>query len=164
MIPPNYKNEAGLSVYTILGSIFGVLILIIIVLKVYRTKQQHRAASNVVFAKYTYEKMRKDEQKKVKEKAKSLVLSSSTKLRGFANEVERYGWYALAMNDLGIPSAVPDNPVWHEVKNPYTAILPGNYLIRAVSSYLLSEHNISLNVSEAKNYQAKNEIKNKDGA
>ena len=148
--------------YTILGSIFGVLILIIIILKIYRTKQQHRAASNVVFAKYTFEKMKKEEQKKVKEKAKALVLSSDTKLRGFANEVERYGWYALAMHDLGIPSAVPDNPVWHSVKNPYTAILPGSYLIRAVSTYLLSEHNISLNVSEAKNYQAKNEKKLKE--
>lgn len=144
--------------YTILGSVFGVLILIIIVLKIYRTKQQHRAASNVVFAKYTFEKMKKDEQKKVKEKAKALVLASDTKLRGFANEVERYGWYALAMRELGIPSAVPDNPAWHDVKNPYVAILPGNYLIRGVSSYLQSEHNISLSVSEAKNYQAKKAV------
>lgn len=141
--------------YTILGLVFGFLILIIIVLKVYRTKQQHRAASNVVFAKYTFEAVKKSEQKKIKDKAKELVLSSQTKMRGFANEVERYGWYALAMDALNIPSAIPENPLWNKVKNPYTAIIPGNYLLRAVSTYLSTEHGISVNISEAKNYQAK---------
>ena len=143
--------------YTILGSILGVLILIIIILKIVRTKQQHRAASNVVFAKYTFEQLKKTEQKKVKEKAKELVLASNTKMRGFANEVERYGWYAMAMSELGIHSAVPENPVWNSVKNPYTAIIPGNYLIRAVSSYLATEQGITVTVSEAKNYQVKKE-------
>ena len=52
--------------YTILGSILGVLILIIIILKIVRTKQQHRAASNVVFAKYTFEQLKKTEQNKQK--------------------------------------------------------------------------------------------------
>ena len=143
--------------YTIIGSALGVLILIIVGLKIYRTKQQHRAASNVVFAKYTFELMKNADKKKVKEKAKAIVVSSDTKLRGFANEVERFGWYALAMDALNIPSAVPENPVWHKVKNPYTAILPGNYLIRAVSTHLYSDLGITVSVSEAKNYQAKKE-------
>lgn len=137
-----------------LVSVFGVLILIIVGLKLFRTKQQHRAASNVVFAKYTFEQLKKTDQKRVKERAKALVLGSSTKLRGFANEVERFGWYAIAMNDIGIPSAVPDNPVWHKVKKPYLAIFPGNYLLRAVSAYLMSEHQIAVTISEAKQERA----------
>jgi len=139
----------------ILAITFGGLILIIIVLKAFRTKQQHKAASNVVFAKYTFEQLKKSEQKKVKEKAKALVLDSGSKLRGFANEVERFGWYAVAMNTLGIPSAVPENPLWYKVKNPYGAILPGHYLIRAVSTSLATEYDITISVSEAKNTQAK---------
>ncbi len=141
--------------FATLAYAFGALVLIIIILKIYRTKQQHRAASNVVFAKYTFEKIKKTEQKKVKARAKALVINSNTKLRGFANEVERYGWYALAMDDLGIRSAVPDNPAWNKVKNPYSAIFPGNYLMRAVTTYLLREHDIDINISEAKNYSAK---------
>lgn len=139
----------------IIGSALAVLILIIVVLKIFRTKQQHKAASNVVFAKYTFEQLNKKEQAKVKEKAKAMVLASNTKMRGFANEVERYGWYAVAMDALGIKSAVPENPAWHKIANPYIAILPGNMLFRGVSTYLSSEHNIHVNISEAKNYQAK---------
>lgn len=138
----------------IILSIFAVLVFIIVALKIFRTKQQHRAASNVVFAKYTFDQLKKPEQKRVKERAKALVLASSTKLRGFANEVERFGWYAVAMDDLGIPSNVPENPAWYKVKNPYVAIFPGSYLLRAVSGYLLSEHEITVNISEAKLAQA----------
>lgn len=135
-------------------SVFAVLVFIIVSLKIFRTRQQHRAASNVVFAKYTFEKLKKQEQKKVKERAKVLVLASSTKLRGFANEVERFGWYAVAMDDLGILSSVPDNPVWYKVKNPYVAVFPGSYLLRAVSGCLLNEHNLVVNISEVKLAQA----------
>ena len=129
--------------------------MVIVVLKIFRTKQQHKAASNVVFAKYTFDSLNKKDQVKVKEKAKALVLASKTKMQGFANEVERYGWYAQAMNALGISSAVPDNPAWHKIENPYTAILPGNMLFRGVCTYLMSEHNINITISEAKNYQVK---------
>ena len=142
--------------------ILGFLILVIIVLKIYRTKQEHAAASNVVFAKYTHARLSKDKQKKVHEKAIEIVKASDTKLRGFANEVERYGWYAKAMDSLGIASAVPNNPVWNKVKNPYLAIKPGSVLIRGVSAYLAKEHNINISVSEAKNYtgsKVKRELK-----
>lgn len=121
-------------------------------LKVYRTKQAHAAAVNIVFAKYTHGKLSKDKQKKVHEKAIGIVKSSKTKMRGFANEVERYGWYAKAMDSLNIPSAIPDNPVWNKVKNPYLVIKPGSMLIRGVTSYVAKEHNINIIVSEAKNY------------
>ncbi len=128
------------------------LILVIIVLKTYRTRQAHAAASNIVFAKYTHGELPKNKQKQVHEKAIEIVKQTEPKIRGFANEVERYGWYAKAMDSLNIPSAVPQNPVWHKVKNPYYAIKPGSMMIRGVSAFIAKEYNINLTVSEAKNY------------
>jgi len=139
-------------VYLYAAYFLAFLILVIIVLKSYRTKQAHAAAVNIVLAKYTYEQSPKKIQEKIHKTAIEIVKSSKTKMRGFANEVERYGWYALAMDQLNIPSAVPDNPTWNRVKNPYTAILPGSMLIRGVTQYLAQEHNINITVSEAKNY------------
>jgi len=130
----------------------GFLILVIIVLKSYRTKQQHAAAANIVFAKYTHEQLSKEKQRKVHAKAIEIVKSKEPKVRGFANEVERYGWYALAMEDLKIPSAIPENPNWNKVKNPYYAIKPGSMLIRGVTSFVAKEYGINISVSEARNY------------
>ncbi|MDH5257782.1 MAG: hypothetical protein OEX07_07230, partial [Gammaproteobacteria bacterium] len=64
----------------------GVLIVIIIALKSYRTRQEHAAALNIVFAKYTHGKLAKDKQKKVHETAIEIVKSTEPKIRGFANE------------------------------------------------------------------------------
>lgn len=139
--------------FTIIASALGVLITIIIVLKVYRTRQQYKAASNLVFAKYTHQKLNGKQQKAVHEKAKQMVLDSNSKLTGFANEVERFGWYALAMNELNIDSMIPENPHWQKVKNPYLAIFPGNYLIRAVCLSLKNNYGIDIDVSEKKNYK-----------
>jgi len=133
-----------------IGMALAGLILVVIVLKIYRTKQYHSAAMNVVFAKYTYSKLSKNKQELVRDAAKDLVLGSNTKLRGFANEVERYGWYALAMEALAIPSQVPENPAWNRVKNPYVAIHPGNSMFRAVTGYLKKEYGIDVKISDVK--------------
>ena len=121
-------------------------------MKMYKTRQQHKAASNIVFAKYTHSKLTGKQQKDVQEKAKELVLNSNIKMTGFANEVERFGWYALAMNDLGISSKVPENPAWYPVKNPYVAIMPDSYLIDAVCNSIKQSYGIDVNVSAKRNY------------
>ena len=133
-----------------IGVSLGSLLLIIVILKVYRAKQQHAAAMNVVFAKYTFSKLPKKKQELVHETAKDLVYGTDTKLRGFANEVERFGWYALAMDALGIASQVPENPLWSKVKNPYVAIHPGNSMLRAVSGYLHTAYGLDVKISEIK--------------
>ena len=143
---------------SIIGISLGSLLLIIVVLKIYRTKQQHAAAMNVVFAKYTFSKLPKKKQDLVHETAKDLVYGTDTKLRGFANEVERFGWYALAMDALGIASQVPENPAWNKVKNPYLAIHPGNSMLRAVSGYLRNAYGLDVKISEVK-IESKNNSK-----
>lgn len=129
----------------------GLVVAVLIIYKIFRTRQRHAAAMNVVFAKYTFEKLSEDKKNLVRGVAKDLVLSSPTKRRGYVNEVERYGWFALAMNELGMPSKVPDNPQWNKVKNPYTAIKPGDRLFAAICVVLKSDYGIDLEISKQKN-------------
>ncbi|MDH5301944.1 MAG: hypothetical protein OEW58_11340 [Gammaproteobacteria bacterium] len=135
-------------------AIVGVVVLSILY-KVIRTKQQHAAAMNVIFAKYTFEKLSEEKRNLVREVAKDLVLSSTSKRRGYVNEVERFGWFALAMNELGIASMVPENPLWNKVKNPYTAIKPGNKLFSAICGVLKSEYGIDIEISRSMNTLSK---------
>lgn len=137
---------------------FVILAMVVVVLLTMylRAKRRHSAACNVVFAKYTFNKLQPEQQNSIHDKAVEMVLAStSTGLQGFANEVERYGWYALAMNALDINSAVPDNPCWSKVKNPYAAILPGDSMIYNITGALRSQYEIEVKVSADKGYDNK---------
>ena len=133
----------------------GALVIAIIAIKLFAMKRRHKAASNLVFAKYTFHKLNISQQNSVHDKAVEMVVASSaTNMTGFANEVERYGWYALAMDVLGINSAVPDNPCWYKIKNPYRAIIPGDSMIYNVTG-ALQQYNIDVKISAEKGYPDK---------
>ncbi len=139
----------------ILLTIVGVLVVTIIAIKLFAMKRRHKAASNLVFAKYTFNKLNIAQQNSVHDKAVEMVVASpATRMTGFANEVERYGWYALAMDALGIHSAVPDNPCWYKIKNPYNAIIPGDSMIYNVTG-ALQQYNIDVKISSEKGYPDK---------
>jgi len=142
--------------------IVGMLVVTVITVKLVAMKRRHKAASNLVFAKYTFNKLNIDQQNKVHDKAVEMVIeSTATKMTGFANEVERYGWYALAMDALGIHSAVPDNPCWYKIKNPYRAIIPGDSMIYNVTS-VLQQYNIDVKISAEKGYPDKKALAAKE--
>jgi len=139
----------------ILFYIVGMLVVTVITVKFFAMKRRHKAASNLVFAKYTFNKLNIAQQNSVHDKAvKMVVASPATRMTGFANEVERYGWYALAMDALGIHSAVPDNPCWYKLKNPYSAIFPGDSMIYNVTG-ALQQYNIDVKISAEKGYTDK---------
>ena len=134
----------------------AALIAITLVVKLVSIKKRHKAASNVVFSKYTFNKQNIEKQNSIHDKAIEMVLASNaTKMDGFANEVERFGWYALAMDALGIHSAVPDNPCWYKVKNPYSAIIPGDAMIYKITDALQQQYNIKVEISGKKGYPDK---------
>ncbi|MBL1261978.1 MAG: hypothetical protein COB33_015830 [Thiotrichaceae bacterium] len=133
----------------------GALVITIIAVKLFSMKRRHKAASNLVFAKYTFNKLNIAQQNSVHDKAVEMVLASTaTRMTGFANEVERYGWYALAMNALEIHSAVPDNPCWYKIKNPYRAIIPGDSMIYNITG-ALQQYDIEVKISAEKGYPSK---------
>ncbi len=122
-------------------------LVLLLLLKIFLdSKKRYGAATNVVFAKYTHSRLKKAEQQKVHDQALAMILESGVSTHGFANEVERYGWYAVAMDRLGIPSQVPDNPCWHKVDNPYAAIPASSYLIKGVCNHLRRHYSIDISV------------------
>ncbi|HED40228.1 MAG TPA: hypothetical protein ENJ13_07325 [Chromatiales bacterium] len=135
--------------------IIATVVVLMVVIKLINMRRRHRAASNLVFAKYTFNRLNIAQQNRIHDKAVEMVLTSDVNMDGFANEVERFGWYALAMNELGIHSLVPDNPCWYKIKNPYRAIIPGDSMIYNVTGALQQQYNIDVKISAEKGYPDK---------
>jgi len=62
----------------------------------------------------------------------------------FVGEVDRYGWYALAMKELGISPGVKGFKDWKAIGNPSTAIKAGDPLLRTAASLLKSRCGIDV--------------------
>ena len=120
----------------------GLALIVLIVIKYRGAKMKHQAAANVVFAKYTYEKLSKEDRKRVEEKARKIAKTK------YDSEVEQFGWYAVAMKSLGIPSAIPDNPSWYLTKHP-DVLIPSEMMIRAVMTFINRNYGLDIKVGTA---------------
>lgn len=118
-----------------------------------RFKRRHKAAANVLFAKYTWLRLEPARQLEIHQKAITLAMQNGGGTQGFANEVEQFGWYALVMAEEGMPSAVPENPVWYRVKNPYRAVQPHDPLIAAISGALKDQFNTNVTVNPSARFK-----------
>lgn len=118
-----------------------------------RFRTRHHAASNVLLAKYSWLRLDKHSQQRVHERAVELAISDGKGRQGFANEVEQFGWYALAMSDMSVPSSVPGNPAWHRVKNPYRALNPEDPVIAAIAGVLKTEFSVNVTVNANDKYK-----------
>lgn len=118
-----------------------------------RLRRRHHAASNVLLAKYSWLRLDKDTQQQVHERAVEFAISNGKGRQGFANEVEQFGWYALAMADMGLQSTVPGNPVWHRVRNPYLALDPQDPVIVAMAGVLKTEFSAIVTVNAYDKYK-----------
>lgn len=105
------------------------------------------AAFNVLLGKYTFLRLSDDQQKMVEARtAEILQQAMHGSFGGFDAETDKYGWYALAMNELGIRPAVEDYPTWNRVKNPFTAIFPGDPSLEKASAYIKRRFNVEISV------------------
>lgn len=118
----------------------GIALLVLIIIKYRGAKTKHQAAANVVFAKYTFEKLSEADQARVKEKAQSITSNS------LEDEITRFAWYAIAMNELGIPSSIPDNPKWYQTKTP-DVLLPNEFMIKAVVTFINRNYGLDIEVA-----------------
>ncbi|NOY73552.1 MAG: hypothetical protein GXP14_14495 [Gammaproteobacteria bacterium] len=115
-------------------------ILFLVIMKYRAAKTKHQAAGNVVFAKYTFDKLSVDDQNKVKEKAAQIASET------VRDEIEQYGWYAVAMHTLNIPSAIPDNPSWYHTKRP-DVLRPSDLMLRSVLIFLNRNYNLDIELA-----------------
>ena len=129
----------GLAIIVLLMAAVGWFVL--------RLRARHRAASNVLFAKYSWLRLDKQGQQQVHECAVQLATAGGRGTRGFANEVEQFGWYALAMAELGVVSSVPGNPEWHRVNNPYTVLNPYDPVLGAIAGMMKTEIGVNVSVN-----------------
>ena len=129
---------------TTLYIISGLIILIIVVLL--RFRRRYNAAMNVYMARYTFDRLTRPEQSKVKEEAKQMVLGKGLNIEGYAHDIERFGWYAMAMKALKIESKLPENPRWFNIKNPSKVIKRNDPFLKRVSYLIKHNYSIELNV------------------
>ncbi|VAW83959.1 hypothetical protein MNBD_GAMMA16-1779 [hydrothermal vent metagenome] len=115
-------------------------ILLLILMKYRAAKTRHQAAGNVVFAKYTFGKLSLEDQTRVKEKAEEIANKAAS------DEIEEYGWYAVAMHALKIPSAIPDNASWYHTKRP-DVLRPSDLMVRSVLIFLNNNYNLNIEIS-----------------
>ena len=106
------------------------------------------AAFNVLLGKYTYLTLSPETKSRVEARAKQILfMASDAHLFEFNGEIDMYGWYALAMNELGIPPAVQEYPSWNIVRNPITALLPNDPTLANVARYIKSRFGVDISVS-----------------
>lgn len=136
---------------TIVLPIIGACIFVFLVLKWASVVKRHKAAVNVLLAKHAYEKLGNEEKQRVHKQTANILaeLLSLEHQELFCNEAEKFGWYALAMAELGIPPAIKAYcyPGWYFVKNPYIAIFPTDSMFAQVSRYLKHKHGVAVTIS-----------------
>lgn len=81
------------------------------------------AVNNAVLAAATYQNLAPSQQVEVDQQMLSLLVRLRTPINGpnMMVHTARWGWYALAMRELGIPP-MGELPSWNIVRNPLTAI------------------------------------------
>lgn len=93
-----------------------------LLLKAKASFSRWKAAHNVVLAKYTYEQMEPWVQSNIRLRVNEICERTGWPIERLdQNEAYKYGCYALAMAELGIPPLAL-NEAWNFVKNPYAAM------------------------------------------
>jgi hypothetical protein len=104
------------------------------------------AALNVLLAKHAFSRSSTDEQERIALRTRELMAGRGQAAE-FQGEVDRYGWYALAMKELGISPGVEGFKDWKAIGNPSTAISAGDPLLRTAAFLLKRKCGIDVSIS-----------------
>lgn len=133
-----------MRVLLIIGSVVAAVYLF---LRLRNDAIRHAAAQNIVVAKHTFHLLPENDQLRVKEHAENLVNGlMHGRFEGFNGEIDKYGFYALAMAELNIPSAIREFG-WNYVRNPFTAVLPKDKNLEIVTKYFKYRYHINISIS-----------------
>lgn len=134
-------------------STFSIVILIavglFVLFKVKSGFSKYKAAQNALLAKYTFEALDPEGQKRVAEQTKSILstggISEGEDRVARLEDREKYGFYALAMAELNIPPALSDYD-WQFVKNPFVALLNADTQIQAAKRQLSKSDGVEVDI------------------
>lgn len=104
------------------------------------------AALNVLLAKHVFSRSSHDERERIELRTRELMAERGHAPE-FIGEVDRYGWHALAMKDLGIAPGVKGFRDWKAIADPSTAIRAGDPLLRTAAYLLKSKCGVDVTVN-----------------
>ena len=97
----------------------------------WRDVKKVAAANNVIVGGVTFKSLPASLQKEVHERAMQIIRRAGwtgTREPSFSSSVQQFGWYALAMRELGI-KPIGMIPRWSVVRNPFTALGPKDAMV-----------------------------------
>ncbi|WP_181852167.1 hypothetical protein, partial [Klebsiella pneumoniae] len=83
-------------------------------------------AYNICLAQFTYENESTENRARIENKAKEIIANGSS-IQHMKNTIKQnnplviYGFYALAMDELGVPPLLYGFDRWYPVRNPFLA-------------------------------------------
>jgi hypothetical protein len=122
------------------NSVFILLILItlLIIFSIKRHGDRLFAAKNALLAKYTFFTLGPDSQNEVVNKTINILqrggIDDAVQKINNLTEKERYSFYALAMDKIGIKPAFENEEWWVNIKNPFIALINAEQEIKSIQS------------------------------
>jgi hypothetical protein len=129
-------------------ALLGIFLALYIWLKVSNWRKRNNAANNVILAKHTFSQLSESDRQRVHNHAVEIINRSGGKFTRFTEETSQYGWYALALAELGIPPAMPGEKDWLYVSNPFIAISPRDPMLKVVSEFYRKRKGVKVEISD----------------
>ena len=126
-----------------------VVTCLVVLFRVKSSFSKYKAALNALLAKYTFETLDPETQRRVVDKMKSILSAGgirNVKDRALRlDDREKYGFYALAMAELDIPPALNAYD-WQLVKNPFVALSNADTPIKAAKRQLSKSDGVEVDI------------------
>jgi hypothetical protein len=128
-----FQNYISNTVFILL-----ILITILTIFSIKRHGDRLFAAQNALLAKYTFSKLDLDKKNEVINKTCEILkrggIEGDSRIIEEMIEKVRYSFYALAMDEIGIKPAFPNEKWWANIKNPFVALIKADKEIKTIQS------------------------------
>ncbi|SNS50777.1 hypothetical protein SAMN06265795_103129 [Noviherbaspirillum humi] len=129
----------------ILALAASALVLILLSRRNVAASKRADAALNVLLAKHAFLQLPTEERARVETRARE-IMAQRGQTGEFQHEVERYGWYALAMKELEIAHHAKGTKGWKVVNDPSKAIAPGDPLLNSAAFLLKKRYGFDVSI------------------
>lgn len=127
--------------------IFTIVIVVYFLIRYVLFVKRFSAAMNVILAKYTFSCLSESERLRVERRAEEILHRLlKGRFNGYWGEVDRFGWFALAMAELGIQPSV-NGERWSYVRNPFFAVSFGDRVFSRICEYMKRKHGIEISIN-----------------
>jgi hypothetical protein len=129
--------------------VIALIVGLFVLLRIKSAFTKYRAALNALLAKHTYQNLDLPSQQKVRVQTRIILFKGGFRDSSQAIEQledrERYGFYALAMAELGILPSLPGES-WQYIKNPFVALDNAEIQIGTAKIHLQKAHGVAVDL------------------